>query len=132
MALPHEMAIDLRRKLKTTHKVVSTPVIGMIVKGDDNALKKALNAGFTECIEKPFDSMKTEATLYKVMNLDSSARYFSFENDCLLFKVPSELSNFVISDIKDNMDDRIKNTINEGIGKLIIDVSSLEEMKKTQ
>ena len=130
MALPHGMAIDLRRKLKTTHKVVSTPVIGMIVKGDDHALKKALNAGFSECIEKPFDSMKTEATLYKVMNLDSSARYFSFENDCLLFKVPSELSNFVISDIKDNMDERIKNTINEGIGKLIIDVSSLEEIEE--
>ena len=130
MALPHDMAIDLRRKLKTTHKVVSTPVIGMVVKGDENAQNKALNAGFSECIEKPFDSMKTEATLYKVMNLDSSARYFSFENDFLLFKVPSELSNFVISDIKDNMDDRIKNTINEGIGKLIIDVSSLEEIEE--
>ena len=88
--------IDLRRKLKTTHNVLNTPVIGMIVKGDDNALKKALNAGFTECIEKPFDSMRTEAVLYKVMNLDSSARYFSFVDDCLLFKVPAELSNFVM------------------------------------
>ena len=28
------------------------------------------------------------------------------------------------------MDDRIKNTINEGIGKLIIDVSSLEEIEE--
>ena len=130
MALPNDMAIDLRRKLKTTHKVVSTPVIGMIVKGDESSLKKALNAGFSECIEKPFDQTKTEATLYKVMNLDSSARYFSFEKDYLLFKVPSELSDFIISDIKDNMDSRIKNTINEGIGKLIIDVSSLEEIEE--
>ena len=73
---------------------------------------------------------KTEATLYKVMNLDSSARYFSFVDDYLLFKVPSELSDFIISDIKDNMDSRIKNTINEGIGKLIIDVSSLEEIEE--
>ena len=64
------------------------------------------------------------------MNLDSSARYFSFEKDYLLFKVPSELSDFIISDIKDNMDSRIKNTINEGIGKLIIDVSSLEEIEE--
>ena len=130
MALPNDMAIDLRRKLKTTHKVVSTPVIGMIVKGDDSSLKKALNAGFSECIEKPFDPTKTEATLYKVMNLDSSARYFSFEKDYLLFKVPSELTDFVITDIKDNMDERIKNTINEGIGKLIIDVSSLDEIEE--
>ena len=62
------------------------------------------------------------------MNLDSSARYFKFVDDYLYFKVPNELSNFVINDIKENMDNRIRNTINEGIVKLIIDVSELEEV----
>jgi len=130
MALPNDAPVDLRRKLKTNHNVLNTPVVGMIVKGDQSAQRKALDAGFSDCIEKPFDVNKTEAVLYKVMNLDSSARYFSFEQDYLLFKVPSELSNFVITDIKDNMDARIKNTINEGILKLIIDVSSLEEVEE--
>jgi CheY-like chemotaxis protein len=130
MALPNEAPVDLRRKLKTNHNVLNTPVVGMIVKGDDAAQKKALDAGFTDCIEKPFDTNRTEAVLYKVMNLDSSARYFSFVEDYLLFKVPAELSNFVMTDIKDNMDARIKNTINEGILKLIIDVSSLEEVEE--
>ena len=130
MALPNEAPVDLRRKLKTNHNVLNTPVVGMIVKGDDAAQMKALDAGFTDCIEKPFDTNRTEAVLYKVMNLDSSARYFSFVEDYLLFKVPAELSNFVMTDIKDNMDARIKNTINEGILKLIIDVSSLEEVEE--
>jgi len=130
MALPNDAPVDLRRKLKTNHNVLNTPVVGMIVKGDDAAQRKALDAGFSDCIEKPFDINKTESVLYKVMNLDSSARYFSFVDDYLLFKVPAELSNFVISDIKDNMDARIKNTINEGILKLIIDVSSLEEVEE--
>jgi MFS superfamily sulfate permease-like transporter len=62
------------------------------------------------------------------MGLDSSARYFSFIEDFLYFKVPNELSAFVIEDIKENMDSRIRNTINEGIVKLIIDVSELEEV----
>jgi len=66
--------------------------------------------------------------MYKVMGLDSSARYFSFVEDFLYFKVPNELSAFVIEDIKENMDSRIRNTINEGIVKLIIDVSELEEV----
>ena len=130
MGLPGDVPIDLRRKLKTTHKVLSTPVVGMIVKGDDAAQKKALDAGFADCVEKPFDSTKTEATLYKVMGLDSSARYFKFKEDFLLFTVPSILSDFVINDIKDNMDFRIKNTINEGITKLVIDVSGLEEVEE--
>lgn len=128
MALPNDSAVDLRRKLKTNHNVINTPVIGMIVKGDESAQKKALDSGFADCITKPFDPNKTEAVLYKVMGLDSSARYFKFIEDYLFFKLPPELSTFVIDDIKENMDNRIRNTINEGIVKLIIDVSTLEEV----
>jgi len=130
MALPNDAAIDLRRKLKTNHRVLNTPVIGMIVMGDEAAQKKALDAGFADCITKPFDQNKTDAVMYKVMNLDSSARYFKFVDDYLLFELPTELSPFVINDIKENMDQRIRNTINEGILKLIIDVSSLEDVEE--
>lgn len=130
MALPGDSAIDLRRKLKTNHSVLNTPVIGMIVMGDEAAQKKALDSGFADCITKPFDQNKTDAVMYKVMNLDSSARYFKFVDDYLLFQLPTELSPFVINDIKENMDQRIRNTINEGILKLIIDVSSLEEVEE--
>ena len=44
MALPNDSSVDLRRKLKTNHNVLNTPVIGMIVKGDEVAQKKALDA----------------------------------------------------------------------------------------
>ena len=92
------------------------------------AQKKALNSGFADCITKPFNPNKTDAVMYKVMNLDSSASYFKFIDDFLFFKLPTELTPFVINDIKENMDNRIRNTINEGILKLIIDVSDLEEV----
>ena len=128
MALPGDTSVDLRRKLKTNHNVLNTPVIGMIVQGDEAAQKKALNSGFADCITKPFNANKTDAIMFKVMNLDSSARYFKFVEDYLLFRLPPELSPFVINDIKENMDNRIRNTINEGILKLIIDVSELEEV----
>ena len=130
MALPNDSAVDLRRKLKTNHNVLNTPVIGMIVKGDEVAQKRALDSGFADCVTKPFDANKTEAVMYKVMNLDSSARYFKFVDDYLFFKLPPELSTFVLNDIKENMDKRIRNTINEGILKLIIDVSALEEVEE--
>lgn len=130
MALPNDTAIDLRRKLKTNNRVLNTPVIGMIVMGDEAAQKKALDSGFADCISKPFNQNKTDAVMYKVMNLDSSARYFQFIDDFLFFKLPPELSPFVINDIKENMDQRIRNTINEGILKLIIDVSALEEVEE--
>jgi CheY-like chemotaxis protein len=128
MALPDDSAVDLRRKLKTNSNVMTTPVIGMIVKGDEAAQTKAIDAGFAECLNKPFDRNKTEATLYEVMQLDSSARYFSQIEDFLFFKLPKVLSNFVINDIKENLDTRIRGTINAGIQKMVIDVSELEEV----
>ena len=128
MALPDDSAVDLRRKLKTNSNVMNTPVIGMIVKGDETAQTKAIDAGFAECLNKPFDRNKTEATLYEVMQLDSSARYFKQIEDFLFFKLPEVLSNFVINDIKENLDARIRGTINAGIQKMVIDVSDLEEV----
>jgi len=124
MALPDDSAIDLRRKLKTNSNVMNTPVIGMIVKGDEAAQTKAI----ADCLNKPFDRNKTEATLYEVMQLDSSARYFKQIDDFLFFKLPKVLSDFIINDIKENLDTRIRGTINAGIQKMVIDVSELEEV----
>lgn len=128
MALPDDGAVDLRRKLKTMNNVLSTPVIGMIVKGDEAAQAKAIESGFNDCLAKPFDKVKTEATLYEVMQLDSSARYFKTIDDFLYFKLPAELTNFIINDIQENTDSRIRDTINSGLQKMIIDVSDLEEV----
>ena len=55
MALPGDTAVDLRRKLKTNHNVLNTPVIGMIVMGDENAQKK-LNAASSRGIRVGFES----------------------------------------------------------------------------
>ena len=41
MALPADTAVNLRRKLKTNHNVLNTPVIGMIVQGDESAQKES-------------------------------------------------------------------------------------------
>ncbi|MBC8347263.1 MAG: response regulator [Verrucomicrobia bacterium] len=128
MALPDDSAIDLRRKLKTNSNVMNTPIIGMIVKGDEAAQTKAIDSGFADCLTKPFDRNKTEATLYEVMQLDSSARYFKQIDDFLFFKLPIVLSDFIINDIKENLDTRIRGTINAGIQKMVIDVSELEEV----
>ena len=54
MALPNDLAIDLRRKLKTNHNVINTPVVAMIVQGDEDARRMAINAGFVGLHNKTF------------------------------------------------------------------------------
>jgi len=128
MALPDDSAITLRRKLKTTTNAINAPVVGMIVVGDEESQTRAIEAGFAECISKPFDLIKAEAALYGVMQLDSSERYFKVEEDYLYFELPEEFTTFIVNDIQENIESRIHNTINEGILKIVIDTTPLLEM----
>ena len=79
MGLENGSAIDLRRKLKTHNNVLNTPVIGIIVQGDENS-RKALDSGFLDCIYKPIDPTKTNAVMFEALKLDSSDRYFYFDD----------------------------------------------------
>ena len=67
-------------------------------------------------------------TMYKILKLDPSDQYFDILKDALYFKLPSPMSPFVIDEIKENIEPRIRKTINEGIEKIIVDVSGLDEV----
>ena len=128
ITLPENTAIELRRKLKTNQKAMKTPIIGMSVKGDEAALKKATDAGFSNFITKPIDKESVSSTMYKVLRLDPSDQYFEAIEDTLFFKLPKVMSKFLIDEIKENIEPRIRKTINEGIDKIIVDVTSLVEI----
>ena len=128
ISLPGDSAIELRRKLKTNPKAIKTPIIGMNVQGDEASVRKAGDAGFSNFIAKPIDANSVNSVLFKVLSLDPSDQYFDLVNDALYFKVPSFISNFMSDDIKENIEPRIRKTINEGIEKIIVDVSGLDEI----
>ena len=128
ISLPENTAIELRRKLKTNPKAMKTPIIGMSGKGDEAALKKATDAGFSNFITKPIDKHSVGSTMYKVLRLDPSDQYFKVVKDTLFFKLPKVMSKFLIDEIKENIEPRIQKTINEGIDKIIVDVTSLVEI----
>ena len=66
--------------------------------------------------------------MYKILKLDPSDQYFDIVEDILYFKVPAFISSFVAKDIMENIDPRIRKTINEGIDKVMVDVSELKEI----
>ena len=128
ISLSQDSAIEIRRKLKTTPKAMRSPIIGMSVKGDEASMKKAMDAGFVDFISKPIDSQAVSSTMYKILKLDPSDQYFEIIKDVLYFRVPNPMSQFVIDEIKENIEPRIRKTINEGIEKILVDVSGLDEI----
>ena len=101
-----------------------SPIIGMSVKGDEASMKKAMDAGFVDFISKPIDSQAVSSTMYKILKLDPSDQYFEIIKDVLYFRIPNPMSQFVIDEIKENIEPRIRKTINEGIEKILVRVRS--------
>ena len=128
ISLSQDSAIEIRRKLKTNPKAMRSPIIGMSVKGDEASMKKAMDAGFVDFISKPIDSQAVSSTMYKILKLDPSDQYFEIIKDVLYFRVPNPMSQFVIDEIKENIEPRMRKTINEGIEKILVDVSGLDEI----
>ena len=127
-SLPDEGAVELRRKLKTNPKSSNAPVVGMLVKGDDQAMRKASDAGFSHFISKPLEKMKVTSRLYEVLNLDASDQYFDTEDNILIFRVPKVITPDLFDEIKSSYAPRIRSTINDGLENLLIDLSNLEEV----
>jgi len=127
-SLPDEGAVELRRKLKTNPKSSTAPVVGMLVKGDDLAMRKASDAGFSHFISKPFEKSKVTSTLYGVLNLDASDQYFDLEENILFFRVPRIITPELFEDIKSSYSARLRMTINDGIENVVMDLSALEEV----
>jgi len=127
-SLPDDGAIELRRKLKTNPNSSTAPVVGMLVQGDDLAMRKATDAGFSHFISKPLDKNKVTSRLYEVLNLDATDQYFDLESNILFFRVPKIITPDLFEDIKSGYSSRIKTTINDGIENVVIDLSNLEEV----
>jgi len=128
ISLSQDSAIEIRRKLKTNPKAMRSPIIGMSVKGDEASMKNAMGAGFVDFISKPIDGQAVSSTMHKILKLDPSDQYFEIIKDVLYFRVPNPMSQFVIDEIKENIEPRIRKTINEGIEKILVDVSGLDEI----
>ncbi|MEC7802297.1 MAG: response regulator [Verrucomicrobiota bacterium] len=127
-SLPNEGAVELRRKLKTNPKSSNTPVVGMVVKGDDLSMRKAGEAGFSEMITKPLEKNIVMSRLYHVLRLDPSDQYFEENENILVFRIPKIISPKLFEDIESCFSSRIRRTINNGIENVVMDLTNVEEV----
>ena len=127
-SLPDNGAIDLKRKLKTNPMSAKTPVAGLLTKGDDRAKNDATEVGYSAFISKPIEKNKALNTLYEMLNLDFSDQYFNLLEGALYFRVPATLNEELLAQINRSFSRRISAAINDGVDKMVVDVSQLSEV----
>ena len=127
-SLPDNGAIDLKRKLKTNPMSARTPVAGLLTKGDNRTKDAAMEVGYTSFISKPIEKNNALNSLYEILNLDFSDQYFNLLEGALYFRVPATLNEELLAQINRSFSRRISSAINDGVDKMVVDVSQLSEV----
>ncbi|MFP4156998.1 MAG: response regulator [Opitutales bacterium] len=123
LSLGADSGFELFKKLQEAKK--KTPVIGMVVKTDADRQHKAMQVGFDGLITKPLDVVELEMRACRIMGIDTSPRYFKFESNHLLVKLPSDPSSARISEINGFIKAKVSDAVDSGYKAVVIDASEV-------
>lgn len=128
LSLPEDSAFALFRLLRANLKTKYTPIFALTVKTETQQQTMAQNVGFSTIITKPIDMSDLESKMAKAMNLDTSQRYFTMEEDCLVMRMPEVCSPAVLSESSLYMKPKFAAAVDAGYNKVIIDVHQLKTL----
>ncbi|HNX05077.1 MAG TPA: response regulator [Opitutales bacterium] len=122
LSLPDDAAYTLFRLLRSNMKTKYIPVFALAVKTDLHAQQQAQQFGFTSIITKPIDYDEMESKVAKAINLDTSERYFIFDQDILIVRLPESTSTTAINEISAYLKPKISEAVDQGFSRVIFDV----------
>lgn len=125
LSLPDEGASTLFKLLRSQVKTKFTPIFGLSVKTAVAEQQNAQQLGVSTIITKPIDFEDFEVKIAKAINLDTSERYFVFEEDYLCVKLPKSISQNGMNEVSAFMKQKASEAVDNGFGRVIIDVHEL-------
>jgi two-component system cell cycle response regulator len=128
LSLPDDAAFTLFRVIRTNIKTKYTPVFALVVKTETAPQQQAQTLGFTAIITKPIDLGELEAKIAKAMNLDTSKRYFTMEQDCLVIRLPENCSPAVLAELAGYLKPKFAEAVDSGFNKVVIDIHQLRSL----
>lgn len=128
LSLPDESAYTLFRLLRSNMKTKYIPVFALAVKTDLHAQQQAQQSGFTAIITKPIDYDELETKIAKSVNLDTSERYFIFDHDILIVRIPENVSTSTINEISAYFKPKVSEAVDAGYSRVIFDVHEVRNV----
>jgi two-component system, cell cycle response regulator len=128
LSLADDAAFNLFRTIRTNVKTKYTPVFALVVKTELAIQSQAQQLGFTSIITKPIDLAELESKAAKAMNLDTSTRYFSVDEGCLIMALPENCSPGVLAEAAQYLKAKLIEAVDAGHNKLIVDIHHLRAL----
>ena len=127
LGLPNESAFSLRRALRAIRKSAETPMLALVITGDSEAISKARQYGFNRQVTKPIDFIELEGSISQAIGIDPTNRYYSDQDNVSICTLPEECTEFIYSSFIDYLEKHIKDTVNKGFRRIIIDASKVNQ-----
>lgn len=128
LSLPDQAAFNFFQMTRANARSKSVPVFGLSVKTASDEQNHAQAIGFNGVITKPIDTDDLMFRLTRAMNLDTSKRYFNLENGIQFVKIPNNPNNIVSSEITSYLQGKLREVVDSGLNKLILDVSEVKKI----
>lgn len=128
LSLPDDAAFTLFGLICTNVRTKYTPVFGLVVKTEIQAQQQAQQIGFTSIVTKPLDIPDLEAKISKAMNLDTSQRYFTTDQDVFVLKMPEIASQSSVNEMLTYLKPKMAEAVDAGICKVILDLRELKRL----
>lgn len=128
LSLPDDGAATLFKLLRSQVKTKFVPIFGLSVKTALDEQQNAQQLGVSTIITKPIDFEDLEVKIAKAINLDTSERYFTFEDDYLLVKLPKNLTQNGMNEVSAFMKQKASEAVDNGFMRVIIDVHELQNV----
>jgi anti-anti-sigma regulatory factor len=103
-------------------------VFGLSVKTASDEQAQAQSVGFNGIITKPLDQNELVFRLTRAMNLDTSRRFFSSENNIQTVRLPAEVTEIVASEVNHYLGPKTKEMVESGSNRLILDASEITKL----
>lgn len=128
LSLPDDAAYTLFRLLRSNMKTKYVPVFALTVKTDLHAQQQAQQFGFTSIITKPIDYEELETKVAKSISLDTSERYFVFDANILVVRLPESTSATAVNEISAYLKPKISEAVDQGFSRVIFDVHAVRNV----
>lgn len=129
LSLPNKAALNFLHLLRSNPKTQTVPVVGLSVKTATEEQNEAKNAGFNHIVTKPIDGEELYDRLAKSMNLDTSKRYFSVDQNVQIVKLPKTVTPALASELTHAITGKVNEMVDSGMDRLVLDVSEISKIE---
>lgn len=126
LSLPEGAAFNLFTLLRGNAKTKSVPIFGLAVKTATEEQAKAQQVGFNTIITKPIDIEDLKSKVCRVLNLDTSYKYFQQREGVLLLNLPANFGPSVANEVTVHLRPQLSEAVDAGLDKVIMDFSAVK------